>query len=66
MKAKLALTLLGSALLTAALPATIASADEAHTDSHNGVTLISIGQIDDPMEDVLEHAAIFGETSVQD
>jgi hypothetical protein len=43
-----------------------AVADETHTDSHNGhrITLISIGQIDDPAEDVLEHAAILGsETS---
>ncbi|MFF8960386.1 hypothetical protein [Streptomyces sp. NPDC014894] len=66
MKPTIALTILGAALLAAVLPATSAVADETHTDSHNGVTLISIGQIDDPLEDVLEHAAIFGETSVQD
>ncbi|MFD1828869.1 hypothetical protein ACFSJS_04215 [Streptomyces desertarenae] len=36
-------------------------ADETHHGSHNGptVALISTGQIDDPMEDVLEHAALF-------
>jgi hypothetical protein len=40
---------------------TVASADETHASSHNGpnVTLVSTGQIDDPLEDVLEHAAVF-------
>ncbi|MFE2597674.1 hypothetical protein ACFXCZ_14420 [Streptomyces sp. NPDC059396] len=45
------------------LPAGAATADETHTNSHNGpnVSLISTGQIDDPMEDVLEHTLLFGD-----
>ncbi|MFE4533580.1 hypothetical protein ACFRKB_00740 [Streptomyces scopuliridis] len=45
------------------LPAGVASADETHRDSHNGsrFTLINTGQIDDPMEDVLEHTLLFGD-----
>lgn len=37
-----------------------AQADETHLASHNGpqVALISTGQIDDPLEDVLEHATV--------
>ncbi|ATL32928.1 hypothetical protein KY5_7910c [Streptomyces formicae] len=40
-----------------------AHADETHTDSHNApsVSLISTGQIDDPLEDVLEHTLNFGD-----
>ncbi|MGW0735871.1 hypothetical protein [Streptomyces sp. NPDC002851] len=40
-----------------------AQADETHRDSHNGpvVALINTGQIDDPMEDVLEHTLNFGD-----
>ncbi|MDH2390339.1 MULTISPECIES: hypothetical protein [Streptomyces] len=51
-----------------ALPGAVAHADETHQDSHNGpvVTLVNTGQIDDPMEDVLEHAAILGFTYVFD
>ncbi|MEV4945990.1 hypothetical protein [Streptomyces sp. NPDC053755] len=57
--------------LTAAavlVPVTAATADETHNHSHNGphVSLISIGQVDDPLEDVLEHAAILGSTYVKD
>ncbi|MER8045123.1 hypothetical protein [Streptomyces sp. NPDC094032] len=46
------------------LPAGAAEADETHSHSHNGphVSLISTGQIDDPLEDVLEHTAILGRT----
>ncbi|MFG2176803.1 hypothetical protein [Streptomyces niveus] len=63
MNATHTLTVLGTAVLAALLPATGAAADETHTNSHNGgFTLLSIGQIDDPAEDVLEHATIFGET----
>ncbi|TXL90496.1 hypothetical protein [Streptomyces sp. IB2014 016-6] len=63
MKATHTLTVLGAAVLGAVLPATGAAADETHTNSHNGgFTLLSIGQIDDPAEDVLEHATIFGAT----
>ncbi|MFB7516230.1 hypothetical protein [Streptomyces sp. NPDC056144] len=50
------------------LPAGEALADETHSHSHNGpnVSLISTGQIDDPLEDVLEHAAILGHTTTTD
>ncbi|KOX24958.1 MULTISPECIES: hypothetical protein [unclassified Streptomyces] len=46
------------------LSAGTAAADETHLHSHNGpnVSLVSTGQIDDPLEDVLEHAAILGGT----
>ncbi|WP_030547052.1 hypothetical protein [Streptomyces exfoliatus] len=61
-------------MLTAAailLPVGTAQADETHTRSGptvtNGPSLsIHTGQIDDPLEDVLEHAAIFGSTSTAD
>ncbi|WP_410540321.1 hypothetical protein [Streptomyces sp. KL2] len=53
----------GAVVTAVALPGGAASAwaDETHHGSHNGptVALISTGQIDDPMEDVLEHAALF-------
>ncbi|MEW1797854.1 hypothetical protein [Streptomyces niveus] len=63
MKATYTLTVLGAAVLATVLPTTHAVADETHTNSHNGgFTLLSIGQIDDPAEDVLEHATVFGET----
>ncbi|WP_381795241.1 hypothetical protein [Streptomyces niveus] len=63
MKATHTLTVLGAAVLAAVIPASGAAADETHTNSHNGgFTLLSIGQIDDPAEDVLEHATVFGET----
>ncbi|MEV8321157.1 hypothetical protein AB0Q95_44115 [Streptomyces sp. NPDC059900] len=51
----------------AAVPSVLCSgaahADETNHDSHNGpnVSLISTGQIDDPMEDVLEHTLNFGD-----
>ena len=62
MKATHTLTVLGAAVLAAVLPVTDAAADETNTHSHNGFTLLSVGQIDDPAEDVLEHATVFGET----
>jgi len=39
-----------------------ASADETNTASHNGprIGLVNIGQVDDPMEDVLEHVLLIG------
>ncbi|AJP01462.1 membrane protein [Streptomyces cyaneogriseus subsp. noncyanogenus] len=45
------------------LPAGTAHADETNTASHNGprVALINVGQVDDPMEDVLEHTLLFGD-----
>ncbi|NYI04490.1 hypothetical protein [Allostreptomyces psammosilenae] len=54
---------LAGAVVTAVacgLPVGTAHADETHTDSHNAptVALISTGQIDDPMEDVLEHVSL--------
>ncbi|MER6916546.1 hypothetical protein ABT354_33245 [Streptomyces sp. NPDC000594] len=64
MKVKIALSALGAVVLGAVLPATSASADETHHNSHNGgFTLIHIGQIDDPAEDVLEHARILSRGS---
>ncbi|MFB8024601.1 hypothetical protein ACFQ6U_22275 [Streptomyces sp. NPDC056465] len=64
MKSKL--TVLGAAVLASVLPAGTAQADETHTDAHNGpqVALIATGQIDDPLEDVLEHATVLGTTYV--
>ncbi|MFF5424076.1 MULTISPECIES: hypothetical protein [unclassified Streptomyces] len=61
-------------LLTAAaalLPAGAARADETHTHQGPEVTngpglRLHTGQIDDPLEDVLEHAAILGRTYTTD
>jgi hypothetical protein len=54
------------AVLAAVLVPGAAHADEAHSGSDHGhrVSLVSIGQIDDPMEDVLEHVALLGHNSV--
>ncbi|MFI5807429.1 hypothetical protein [Streptomyces sp. NPDC051561] len=54
------------AALAVAVSAPVAYADETHQNSHNAprVALLSTGQIDDPLEDVLEHAAILGRTYV--
>lgn len=63
------LTALGLAVVASVLlPTTVAHADETHTDAHNGpqVALIATGQIDDPLEDVLEHVAVLGRTVVVD
>ncbi|WP_373431080.1 hypothetical protein [Streptomyces canus] len=40
-----------------------AHADETDTASHNGprVGLVNVGQVDDPMEDVLEHLLLIGD-----
>ncbi|MGW2283417.1 hypothetical protein [Streptomyces phaeochromogenes] len=48
-----------------ALPTGVAYADENNTASHNGprIGLINVGQVDDPMEDVLEHVLLVGEHS---
>ena len=45
------------------LTAGAAYADETNKSSHNGprVGLINVGQVDDPMEDVLEHTLLFGD-----
>ncbi|MFJ6388558.1 hypothetical protein ACIQJT_13245 [Streptomyces sp. NPDC091972] len=49
--------------VTCLLPAGSAHADETNTASHNGprVGLVNIGQVDDPMEDVLEHLLLIGD-----
>ncbi len=62
------LTVLGVAVLVFMPPATTAYADETHTNAHNGpqVALISTGQIDDPLEDVLEHVAVLGHNIIMD
>ncbi|WP_406387599.1 hypothetical protein [Streptomyces sp. NBC_00887] len=58
----------GAVLMAAALPTTAVHADETHTHSHNAphLSLIQTGQIDDPLEDVLEHPTILGTTHVSD
>jgi len=58
----------GAALLVLGLSAGPAYADETQSNSHNAphVALIQTGQIDDPLEDVLEHMAILGATYVFD
>ena len=45
------------------LPAGAAHADETNTASHNGprIGLVNMGQVDDPMEDVLEHFLLVGD-----
>ncbi|TDC27156.1 hypothetical protein E1265_02470 [Streptomyces sp. 8K308] len=53
----------------AALGAGAASADEHYSGTTSigpRVGLIQTGQIDDPLEDVLEHAAILGRTATND
>ncbi|MCX4653496.1 hypothetical protein OG249_16540 [Streptomyces microflavus] len=62
------LTALGVTVVAAVLPATAAHADETHTHAHNGpqVALIATGQIDDPLEDVLEHVTVIGRTVILD
>ncbi|MER6287324.1 hypothetical protein [Streptomyces sviceus] len=49
--------------VTCLLPIGSAHADETNTASHNGprVGLVNIGQVDDPMEDVLEHVLLIGD-----
>ncbi|MFJ8696926.1 hypothetical protein [Streptomyces roseolilacinus] len=43
-----------------------AHADETNDHAHNGprIALINTGQVDDPMEDVLEHVALLGRNVV--
>ncbi|GAA3306843.1 hypothetical protein [Streptomyces cinereospinus] len=45
------------------LPAGVAHADETNTASHNGprIGLVNVGQVDDPLEDVLEHFRLVGD-----
>lgn len=58
----------GAVLMAAGVPTGPAHADETHTNAHNApsVSLIHTGQIDDPLEDVLEHATVVGTTHVSD
>ncbi|MGW4232855.1 hypothetical protein ACWEF9_26825 [Streptomyces sp. NPDC004980] len=57
---------LGTAVPASVLPAQAVHADETRTDSYNApqVALIATGRIDDPLEDVLEHATVLGTTTV--
>ncbi len=58
----------GAVALGAALTCGSAHADESNAQSHNGprVALVNAEQIDDPMEDVLEHVAILGRNLIID
>ncbi|WP_149179548.1 hypothetical protein [Streptomyces sp. TRM49041] len=60
MKISRTIVLTGVLALAGAFSSGVAYADEANQGSHNGprVALINAGQIDDPMEDVLENAAV--------
>ncbi|CAL9609404.1 hypothetical protein SUDANB145_05586 [Streptomyces sp. enrichment culture] len=53
----------GAVAVACWLPAGAAHADETNTGSHNGprIGLVNVGQVDDPMEDVLEHTLLFGD-----
>ncbi|GAA0639125.1 membrane protein [Streptomyces thermocarboxydovorans] len=50
------------------LPAGAAHADETNRQAHNGprIGLVNTGQVDDPMEDVLEHVLLIGDGFVWD
>ncbi|MEU9603965.1 hypothetical protein [Streptomyces sp. NPDC048057] len=60
--ARLILTALGATALAATFPTGTAAADE--TRNGHQLSLVSIGQIDDPAEDVLEHAVILKDASI--
>ncbi|MFF8385301.1 hypothetical protein [Streptomyces kanasensis] len=66
MKITRTLVLTGVLALTGAFSAGAAHADETNDHAHNGprVALVNAGQIDDPMEDVLEHVAVLGRNVV--
>ncbi|MFI8188141.1 hypothetical protein ACIF8T_04910 [Streptomyces sp. NPDC085946] len=55
----------GAAVVVCWLPAGTAYADETNNASHNGPRVglvnVNVGQIDDPMEDVLEHTLLLGD-----
>ncbi|MGW1717425.1 hypothetical protein [Streptomyces sp. NPDC002156] len=57
------LTGAATAAVVCGLSAGTACADEYNTNSHNGpkIGLVNVGQIDDPMEDVLEHFLLLGD-----
>ncbi|MEE1765646.1 MULTISPECIES: hypothetical protein [unclassified Streptomyces] len=50
-------------VLLCGVSAGAAHADETNKASHNGprIGLVNVGQVDDPMEDVLEHTLLFGD-----
>lgn len=52
-----------AAALLCGVSAGAAHADETNRSSHNGprIGLVNVGQVDDPMEDVLEHTLLFGD-----
>ncbi|MDX2823366.1 hypothetical protein Sipo8835_20640 [Streptomyces ipomoeae] len=52
-----------AAAVMCGLSAGAAYADETNKSSHNGprIGLVNVGQVDDPMEDVLEHTLLFGD-----
>ncbi|MFF9039242.1 hypothetical protein ACF090_27675 [Streptomyces sp. NPDC014892] len=52
-----------AAVLLCGVSAGAAHADETNRASHNGprIGLVNVGQVDDPMEDVLEHTLLFGD-----
>jgi hypothetical protein len=56
-------TAVSALVVTWALPGGVAHADETNTGSHNGprIGLVNVGQVDDPMEDVLEHGLLIGD-----
>ncbi|MFH8617913.1 hypothetical protein ACH4E8_22980 [Streptomyces sp. NPDC017979] len=60
--ARLILTALGTTALAVTFPTGTAVADE--TRNGHQLTLVSIGQIDDPAEDVLEHAVILKDAAI--
>ncbi|WP_228983123.1 hypothetical protein [Streptomyces sp. DH12] len=66
MKITRTLVLTGVLALAGAFSVGVAHADEVNDRAHNGprVALINAGQIDDPMEDVLEHVAVLGRNVV--
>ncbi|TXS47866.1 hypothetical protein [Streptomyces sp. t39] len=67
MKTRRAVLATGALCALLAVPAHSgqAWADETHRNAHNGsqFSLVRTGQIDDPLEDVLEHAAILGSST---
>ncbi|MEU6531653.1 hypothetical protein ABZ869_21010 [Streptomyces sp. NPDC046928] len=58
---------LGAGVLVAGVVCCVAAgsahADETNTGAHNGprIGLVNMGQVDDPMEDVLEHFLLVGD-----
>lgn len=57
---------LGATIVASVAPAGTAYTDETHSNPHNAprASLVQTGQIDDPLEDALEHATVYGTTCV--